>query len=268
MRLVDGRPLPRGRHQQPASAGAGIPSNTFINAIGPASSGTPACVAGQARISANLAAGADRDERSPCSSTTPTVAPSPTRRSRARTMTSSDGSLLQDRVSRTAAPKIRYRQDAAGHSAVGTSRPSRRVTSNTVVTVSAVAGRELSDRCSGRGLQDRLSLNLPAASPATTTRQVKDATFVAPNKVCSGTAALHGERRTAGRSPPTLVTGTVPQKFPAGDYITAVGATGCPAGTTEATLHANFITAGTNGERRDRRAQRLGAGERHHGRVS
>ena len=71
----------------------------------------------------------------------------------------------------------------------------------------------------------------------TTSRQVKDATFVSPNKVCSATA---GFSQTDVNLPIASV--STPAKFPAGDYITGVGATGCPGGTTEATLHANFLS--------------------------
>ena len=64
----------------------------------------------------------------------------------------------------------------------------------------------------------------------TTSRQVKDATFVSPNKVCSATA---GFSQTDVNLPIASV--STPAKFPAGDYITGVGATGCPGGTVSYT---------------------------------
>jgi hypothetical protein len=83
-------------------------------------------------------------------------------------------------------------------------------------------------------------LSIGAKPTLSTSRQIKDATFVSPNKVCSASA---GFTQTDVNLPISSV-GT-PAKIPAGDYITAVGATGCPVGTTEATLKTNFI-AGTN----------------------
>jgi hypothetical protein len=222
-------------------SGAGIPSNTFINAIGPATSGTPACVAGQARISANLAAGAiamseplliDNSDGRTIADATFSGA----------TMTSPTGHFCK-----TGLPNCGSKSDI-GKTLQGTQLSHLAtitgVTSNTVVTVSPSPAASCP---TGVPVADckQVSLNLPAASPATTTRQVKDATFVAPNKVCSGTA-LFAAKDVQLAITSGLVTGSAPQKFPAGDYITAVGATGCPAGTTEATLHANFITAGTN----------------------
>jgi hypothetical protein len=79
--------------------------------------------------------------------------------------------------------------------------------------------------------------SLPTLS---TNRQIKDATFVSPNKVCSATARFN---QTDVNMPISSL--STPAKIPAGDYITAVGATGCPLGTTEATLKTNWVT-GTN----------------------
>jgi hypothetical protein len=222
-------------------SGANIPSNTFINAIGPASSGTPACVAEQARISANLAAGViaasepllidNSDGRTITDATFS-----------GNTMTSPTGHFCKATLP-NCGPKSDIGKTLQGtqisHLATITG-----VTSNTVVTVSPAPAASCPSGVPVASCQ-QVSLNPPASSPVATTREVKDATFVAPNKVCSGTAGFTGKDVqlpiTSG-----LVVGTTPQKFPAGDYITAVAAAGCPAGTTEATLHANFITAGTN----------------------
>ena len=88
-------------------------------------------------------------------------------------------------------------------------------------------------------------LSLGAKPTLSTARQIKGATFVTPNKVCSTTA---GFTQTDVNLPiSSVVTPTTPAKIPAGDYITAVGATGCPVGSTEATLKVNFVTSGSNG---------------------
>ena len=221
-------------------SGTNIPSNTFINAIGPASSGVPACVAGQARISANILAGKialnapllieNSDSRTLTDVTFAST-----------TMTSPGGHLckagLPNCGTKTDVGKVLQGTQLAHFTTI------LNVTSNTTATISTAASA-----CpSGVPAVDceQVSLSLPAASAATTTREVRDATFVTPNKVCSGTA---GFSATDVQLPITsgLVGGANVQKFPAADYITAVGAAGCPAGTTEATLHANYVVAGVN----------------------
>jgi hypothetical protein len=81
--------------------------------------------------------------------------------------------------------------------------------------------------------------SLPTLS---TSRQIKDATFISPNKVCSASARF---TQTDVNLPIASV--GAPSKFPAGDYITAVGAggTGC-TGNTFAVLKTNYVTTGTN----------------------
>jgi len=78
--------------------------------------------------------------------------------------------------------------------------------------------------------------SVPALS---TSRQIKDATFISPNKVCSASA---GFTQTDVNLPIASV--AAPSKFPAGDYITSVGAggTGC-VGNTFAVLKTNYVTA-------------------------
>ncbi len=222
-------------------SGANIPSNTFINAIGPASSGTPLCVAGQARISVNLAAGKialnapllieNSDGRTVSDATFS-----------GSTMTSLTGHFCKSGL-----PNCATKTDI-GKTLQGTQishlAAITGVLSNTQVTVSPSPAASCPTGVPVADCQ-QVSVNLPAASPPTTTREVEDATFVSPNIVCSGTA---GFAATDVQLPITsaLVSGSLPQQFPAGDYITAVGAAGCPGGTTEATLHANFVTTGTN----------------------
>jgi hypothetical protein len=75
----------------------------------------------------------------------------------------------------------------------------------------------------------------------TTFRQIKDATFVSPNKVCSATARFATSDLNL-----TIASVGAPNKFPAGDYITAVNAAGCPVGTTEATIKVAYVVSGTN----------------------
>ena len=90
------------------------------------------------------------------------------------------------------------------------------------------------------------AVSIGATPTLSTSRQIKDITFVAPNKVCSATA---GFTQTDVNLPISSVVTTIPptpQKFPAADYITAVGAAGCPPLTTEATLKVNYTVAGTN----------------------
>ena len=81
--------------------------------------------------------------------------------------------------------------------------------------------------------------SLPTLS---TSRQIKDATFISPNKVCSASA---GFTQTDVNLPIASV--GAPSKFPAGDYITSVGAggTGC-TNNTFAILKTAYTTAGTN----------------------
>ena len=178
-------------------SGANIPSNTFINAIGPASSGTPACVAGQARISANLAAGKivlsapllieNSDGRTVTDATFSGA-----------TMTSPTGHFCKAGLP-NCGPKSDIGKTLQGtqisHLATITG-----VTSNTVVTVSPSPAASCPTGVPVASCQ-QVSLNPPAASPATTTRQVKDATFVAPNKVCSGTARFPPRPTRSCRSP-------------------------------------------------------------------
>ena len=83
-------------------------------------------------------------------------------------------------------------------------------------------------------------LSIGGKPTLSTARQIKDATFVSPNKVCSASA---GFTQTDVNLPISSV-GT-PAKIGAGNWITAVGAAGCPGGTTEATLKNNFV-AGSN----------------------
>jgi hypothetical protein len=221
-------------------SGPGIPSNAFINAIGPAASGVPACVLGEARISANLPAG-----------TVAASAPLLIENSDARTITDAtfSGTAVTSATGhfcKSGLPNCGTKTDVGktlqgtrvGHLVTITA-----VTSNTAATISAAAVACPSGVSAANCAQ--LSLSLPVAAPAAVTRQIKDATFVAPNKVCSATA---GFTATDVQLPitSTLVTGTAPQKFPANDYITAVAAGGCPAGTTGVTLKTNFL-AGTNG---------------------
>jgi hypothetical protein len=82
------------------------------------------------------------------------------------------------------------------------------------------------------------------SSPSTlsTSRQIKDATFISPNKVCSATAGF-----TQTDVNLSIASVGVPSKFPAGDYITSVGAggTGC-TGNTFAVLKTAYVTTGTN----------------------
>jgi hypothetical protein len=221
-------------------SGTNIPSNTFINAIGPAASGVPACAAGQARISATLLAGKialnapllieNSDGRTITDATFSGV-----------TITSPAGHFCKSGL-----PNCGTKTDI-GKTLQGTQVPHLAtitgVTSNTQATMSVSALACPAGVPAANCKQ--LSLNLPAASPAAFTRQIKDATFVGPNKVCSGTAGFSATdvqlSITSG-----LVSATSPQKFPANDYITAVGAAGCPVGTTEATLSASFVVAGTN----------------------
>jgi hypothetical protein len=220
-------------------SGPGIPSNTFINAVGPTASGVPACVLGEARISANLPAG-----------TVAASAPLLIENSDARTITDAtfSGTALTSATGhfcKSGLPNCGTKTDV-GKTLQGT-RVGHLVTitavaSNTAATLAAASGACPSGVSAPNCAQ--LSLNLPVASPAAVTRQIKDATFVAPNKVCSATA---GFTATDVQLPitSTLVTGTAPQKFPANDYVTAVAA-GCPAGSTGVTVKTNFV-AGTNG---------------------
>ncbi len=85
-------------------------------------------------------------------------------------------------------------------------------------------------------------VGLSSVPNLSTSRQIKDATFISPNKVCSATA---GFTQTDVNLPIASV--AAPSKFPAGDYIASVGAggTGC-VGNTFAVLHAAYTAAGTN----------------------
>ena len=215
--------------------GPGIPSNTFINAVGPTAGGVPACVAGQARISANLPAGAIAAS-----------APLLIENSDARTITDAafSGTALTSvsgHFCKAGLPNCGTKTDVGktlqgtrvGHLVTITA-----VTSNTAATISAAAVACPSGVSAANCA--KLSLNLPVAAPAAVTRQIIDATFVAPNKVCSATAGF-----TATDVQLPITSASLPQKFPANDYIIAVGVAGCPVGTTEATLKTNFL-AGTN----------------------
>jgi hypothetical protein len=221
-------------------SGTNIPSNTFINAIGPATSGTPVCAAGQARISVNLAAGQIALN-----------APLLIENGDGRTVTDatySGGTMtsLTGHFCKVGLPNCGTKTDV-GKTLQGTQiahlATITAVLSNTQVTVTPAPAATCPAGIPVSSCQ-QVSLNVPTGS-VTTTREVKDATFVAPNKVCSGTA---GFAATDVQLPITsgLVAGTLVQKFPAADYITGVGAAGCPGGTTEATLHVNFVAAGAN----------------------
>jgi titin len=88
-------------------------------------------------------------------------------------------------------------------------------------------------------------IGLSSVPTLTATRQILDATFPTTLHVCSLTAGfgqsdvnLPITSVVQAPGPPALA-----QKFPAGDYITAVNSVGCPSGATGVNIHAAATTA-------------------------